>query len=172
MENISVEKFRKLNKDTDISEKLARPSTTYWKDAWRRLKENKIAILAIIVLLVIGIMTIIGPHINGYSFEEYDSAKVNLKPSAEHWFGTDNLGRDIFSRVWQGGRVSIVIGIFGALISTVVGCIYGAVSAYFGGKVDNIMMRIVEILASIPYLIVVILLSIIFTTKVSQHLYL
>ncbi len=165
MENISVEKFRKLNKDTDISEKLARPSTTYWKDAWRRLKENKIAILAIIVLLVIGIMTIIGPHINGYSFEEYDSAKVNLKPSAEHWFGTDNLGRDIFSRVWQGGRVSIVIGIFGALISTVVGCIYGAVSAYFGGKVDNIMMRIVEILASIPYLIVVILLSIILDSK-------
>lgn len=165
MENISIEKFRKLNKDTDISEKLARPSTTYWKDAWRRLKENKIAILAIIVLLVIGIMTIIGPHINGYSFEEYDSAKVNLKPSAEHWFGTDNLGRDIFSRVWQGGRVSIVIGIFGALISTVVGCIYGAVSAYFGGKVDNIMMRIVEILASIPYLIVVILLSIILDSK-------
>ena len=78
-----------------------------------------------------------------------------------HWFGTDNLGRDVFSRVWAGGRVSIIIGIIGALIDTVVGSIYGGISGFYGGFVDDIMMRIVEILASIPYLVVVILVSLI-----------
>lgn len=90
-----------------------------------------------------------------------DSSKLNQRPSKEHWFGTDELGRDIFARVWKAGRVSIVIGITGALISAVVGTIYGGISAYFGGKIDTVMMRIVEILLSVPYLLVVILISII-----------
>ncbi|WP_162288527.1 ABC transporter permease [Tissierella sp. P1] len=140
---------------------MARPRVGYWQDAWRRLRSNKVAMLAIIILFTIGIMTVIGPYINGYKYEEIDSTKMNMKPNGEHWFGTDELGRDVFSRVWQAGRTSMIIGIFGAIISTVVGSIYGAVAAYFGGRVDNIMMRIVEILTSIPYLIVVILISII-----------
>lgn len=161
MESISKEKFKKIDFDSSDKEIIARPKMTYWQDAWRRLKTNKVAILAVIILAIIMIMTIIGPHINGYNYQEMDSSKINMKPNSEHWFGTDELGRDIFSRVWQAGRVSIIIGIFGAVISTVLGSIYGAIAAYFGGRVDTIMMRIVEILISIPYLIVVILISIV-----------
>lgn len=160
MESISKDKFSKIGIDASFGESMARPRIGYWQDAWRRLKSNKVAMLAIFVLLTIIIMTIIGPHINGFKFEEIDAQNINKKPDSVHWFGTDGLGRDIFSRVWQAGRTSIIIGIFGALISTVVGSIYGAFSAYFGGRIDNIMMRIVEILTSIPYLIVVILISV------------
>lgn len=170
MESISANKFRKVGIDATSSETIARPSMSYWQDAWRRLKTNKVAMLAIVILMLIVIMTIIGPHINGFKYEEINKdakgmVKMNLKPNSEHWFGTDILGRDLFSRVWQGGRVSIIIGITGALIATVVGSIYGAIAAYFGGKVDTIMMRIVEVLISIPYLIVVILISIITDSK-------
>lgn len=161
MENLSKEKFRKINIEKSDKEVIARPKMTYWQDAWRRLKTNKIAILAVIILAIILIMTVVGPYINEFDYQAVDSSKINTKPNSTHWFGTDELGRDIFSRVWEAGRVSMIIGIFGALISTVVGSIYGAIAAYFGGRVDTIMMRIVEILLSIPYLIVVILISIV-----------
>ncbi len=161
MEAIPKDKFKRVQIDSKESEKIARPQIGYWQDAWRRLKTNKVAILSLIILVTISIMTIIGPSLSGYDFKEVDSSKLNQRPSKEHWFGTDELGRDIFARVWKAGRVSIVIGITGALISAVVGTIYGGISAYFGGKIDTVMMRIVEILLSVPYLLVVILISII-----------
>lgn len=160
MEEIPKDKFKRVQIDSKESEKIARPQIGYWQDAWRRLKTNKVATISLIILITIAIMTIIGPALSGYDFKEVDSTKINQRPSKEHWFGTDELGRDIFARVWIAGRVSIVIGITGALISAVVGTIYGGISAYFGGKVDTIMMRIVEILISVPYLLVVILISI------------
>ena len=165
MESISKEKFKKVEVGEFAGEIIARPRMSYWQDAWRRLKTNKVAIAAIIILSIIIIMTVIGPYMNGFKFEEIDADSINTKPNSVHWFGTDELGRDVFSRVWQAGRTSIIIGIFGAFISTVVGCIYGAFSAYFGGKIDNIMMRIVEVLTSIPYLIVVILISVILDSR-------
>ncbi|WP_132995936.1 ABC transporter permease [Sporanaerobacter acetigenes] len=161
MEEISKDKFKKVPMDVSRGDKMARPRMGYWQDAWRRLKTNKVAMLSIIILLTLVVMTVIGPHLNGYSYKTVDPSKVNMKPNSEHWFGTDELGRDVFSRVWQAGRISMVIGILGAIIDTIIGCIYGGIAAYFGGKVDNIMMRIVEILISIPYLIVVILISIV-----------
>lgn len=161
MEGISKDKFKKVQIDNSEKEKIARPQIGYWQDAWRRLKTNKIAILSLIILAILIIMVIIGPNISGYDYKEVDASKMNMKPSKEHWFGTDELGRDLFSRVWQAGRISIAIGIIGAIIDTVIGCIYGGIAAYFGGKVDTIMMRIVEILLSIPYLMVVILISIV-----------
>ncbi|WP_066507141.1 ABC transporter permease [Abyssisolibacter fermentans] len=157
-----VEKFKIIGCDDLNDEAIHRPNITYWQDAWRRLKKNKIAMLAIIILAIISIMTIVGPMLTKYSYEEVDSSIRNLSPSSEHYFGTDQLGRDLFARVWKGGRISILIGILGAIIDTVVGCIYGGIAGYFGGRVDTIMMRILEILSSIPYLIVVILISLIF----------
>ncbi len=165
MEAIPKDKFRRVEIDSKEAEKMARPQISYWQDAWRRLKTNKVAILSLIILSLIIIMSIIGPIISGYEYEEVDPKSLNQPPSSEHWFGTDELGRDLFSRVWQAGRVSIIIGITGALISAIVGTIYGGIAAYFGGKVDNIMMRIVEILYSIPYLLVVILVSIVTDSK-------
>lgn len=89
-----------------------------------------------------------------------DMSIANQGPSIKHLFGTDNLGRDLFDRLWIGGRVSLIIAFVGTLVECVVGIIYGGISGYFGGKLDNIMMRIVEVLNSIPYLIVVILIAV------------
>lgn len=140
---------------------ILRPSISYWQDAWRRLKKNKSAILSIIILIVIVIMCIIGPSFTSYGHEDVVMSDKNSPPSAAHYFGTDKLGRDIFTRIWVGGRVSLTLGIAGALIDITVGLLYGGVSAYFGGRIDNIMMRIVEILASIPYLVLVVLVSLV-----------
>ena len=145
--------------------KLPAPQMTYWQDAWRRLKLNKVAMVSIGILILIGIMTIVGQYINGFPYEEMNSKILNMKPNGLHWFGTDELGRDVFSRVWKAGRVSMVIGLAAAFVSSFVGCVYGGVSAYFGGRVDNIMMRIIEILMSVPYLLVVILISLILDSK-------
>lgn len=123
------------------------------------------ATVSLFFLLLMVIMVIVGPYINGINFETTDSSALNQAPSAAHWFGTDALGRDLFSRVWQAGRVSIAIGVAGALIGTVVGCIYGGAAAYFGGAVDTVLMRIVEVLYSIPYLLIVILLSVMMDSR-------
>ena len=122
---------------------------------------SAVALTAAVVLLLIVIMTIIGPHLVPYDMETVNLEHRNIRPCLAYWFGTDQLGRDMFSRVWEGGRVSILIGLVGSLIVSIIGCIYGGIAAYFGGWVDNILMRIVEILSSVPNMLVVILLSVI-----------
>ena len=159
-EEIDSSKFKLIGADNKSSEFIARPVVTYWSDAWRRFRANKAAMVAFVILILLTFMVIIGPIISGYSFKEA-VGEPNQFPSAKFWFGTDEIGRDLFTRLWKGGRISIFIGIVGALISTVIGSIYGAVSAYAGGKVDVVMMRIVEILSSIPYLLLVIVLRLV-----------
>ena len=159
-EEIDSSKFKLIGSDNKSSEVIARPVVTYWSDAWRRFRANKAAMVAFVILILLTVMVIIGPIISGYSFKEA-VGEPNQFPSARFWFGTDEIGRDLFTRLWKGGRISIFIGIVGALISTVIGSIYGAVSAYAGGKVDVVMMRIVEILSSIPYLLLVIVLRLV-----------
>lgn len=148
--------------DTAIEfEEQQKPTLSYWKDAMRRLFKNKLAVVFMVILLVIIVLTFIGPSISGYGFNEQDYSKLDQVPSAKHWFGTDGLGRDMFTRVWIGARTSLMIGVIGMLVEVFIGCIYGSVAGYFGGLVDNIMMRIIEILASIPYEILVMLLLIV-----------
>ncbi|MDY4578519.1 MAG: ABC transporter permease [Anaerobutyricum hallii] len=161
MQNFAKEKFQIIGIENDGVESTSRPSIGYFQDAWRRFRKNKIATAALILLAIIIFMVIFGPGISGYAFEQIDEGAINLAPCKEHWFGTDKLGRDIFARVWIAGRVSLTIGIVGAFLSAVIGCLYGGIAAYFGGVVDDIMMRIVEILISVPYLIVVIVLSLV-----------
>lgn len=159
-EEIDGSKFKLISSDDKSSEFIARPVVTYWSDAWRRFRANNAAMVAFVILILLTVMVIIGPIISGYSFKEA-VGEPNQFPSSKFWFGTDEIGRDLFTRLWKGGRISIFIGIVGALISTVIGSIYGAVSAYAGGKVDVVMMRIVEILSSIPYLLLVIVLRLV-----------
>ena len=161
--NIPKEKFTIVGSQNSEAERIARPHVSYFKDTMRRLRESKTAMVAPIILILMVVMVIIGPYLSGYAFEEIDTRPEykNSPPSSEHWFGTDKLGRDLFSRVWQGGRVSLLIGLTGAFVTSAVGCIYGGIAAYCGGIVDDIMMRIVEVIASIPYLIVVILISVV-----------
>ncbi len=144
---------------TSDAEEIVRPNLTYFEDAWRRLKKNKVAFVALIILCILILLSAFGESLSGYHQEVTDSSSLNLWPSRKHWFGTDDLGRDVFARVWHGGRVSILMGLIGATISTVIGCLYGGIAGYYGGRVDNIMMRIIEILTTLPYLLVVILIS-------------
>ena len=140
---------------------ILRPSLNYWQDAWRRLRKNPVAILAIVMLAALAVMCVVGPGMTGYDYDAVSLSEKNALPSSDHWFGTDKMGRDLFTRVWIGGRISMILGIAGAAIDMLIGVVYGGVAAYFGGKTDAIMMRIVEILASIPYLLLVVLVSLI-----------
>ena len=159
MAELTKEKFRIVGIDKNKAEQITRPNLTYWQDAWRRLKRNKVAMISLCVLVVIILFCIIQPIIAGDKYMIQDMSIANQGPSIKHLFGTDNLGRDLFDRLWIGGRVSLIIAFVGTLVECVVGIIYGGISGYFGGKLD-IMMRIVEVLNSIPYLIVVILIAV------------
>jgi oligopeptide transport system permease protein len=160
MAEISKEKFQIIGCNNLDAEGILRPSMTYWQDAWRRLKKNKVAMVSLVLLGLIILMTIIGPMISKFAYDATNNDMLNKKPNSTYWFGTDTLGRDLFARVWKGGRISIAIGIIGAIVDTVVGTIYGGISGYLGGIADDIMMRILEILMSIPYLVLVILIRV------------
>jgi len=166
MSELSNDKFEILGCEDINSDQIVRPNISFWQDAWRRLKKNKVATFSLILLIFLGIMSVIGPWMRSeFGINAIDKSTMNLKPNGIHWFGTDKLGRDLWVRVWYGTRISMVIGIAGAAIELVIGVIYGAISGYFGGIVDDAMMRIVEILNSIPYLIIVLLIVLIFGNK-------
>ncbi|WP_024469057.1 ABC transporter permease [Treponema pedis] len=139
-----------------------RVSIGFWKDVRRRFKRSKRALFSCAVLGLIVLLCLAGPSISGYSVNEGNLKNKNLSPSLQFWFGTDELGRDLFTRICAGGRISLFIAVIGAAIDMTIGLIYGGISAYAGGKTDIIMMRIVEILSSIPYLIVSVLISLVF----------
>ncbi len=139
-----------------------RVSIGFWEDVCRRFKRSKRALFSCAVLGLIILICVAGPFMNAHSINEGNLKEKNLTPSLHFWFGTDELGRDLFVRVCSGGRVSLFIALVGALIDMTIGLLYGGISAYAGGKTDTIMMRIIEILSSIPYLIVSVLISLIF----------
>lgn len=157
---LTPEKFQIIGIDRDEAEKISRASLSYLQDAWRRLKKNKLAILSAIILIAIILFTVIVPIV-GKDYTKINTSVKNLKPSSQYLFGTDNLGRDLFARVAQGGRVSIIIAIICTFLMTIMGCAYGGFSGYYGGLVDDIMMRLIEILGSLPNLVLTILLSIV-----------
>lgn len=136
------------------------PSVSYWKDAWRRLKSNKVAMVSLIFLIFVVIFAFLGPLFVKGDYTTQFRGDENLFPCLQYPFGTDKLGRNILTRVMYGTRVSLIVGIFASLIVLVIGSIYGAVSGYFGGKVDSIMMRILDLIYSVPDVLVVILISI------------
>lgn len=136
-------------------------NTSYWKDAWRRLKQNKIALIALVVIVFFILFALIGPSLSPYTYDQQIRGDENMSPNFAHPFGTDQLGRDLLVRVMVGSRISLIIGIGSALIVLLVGSIYGAVSGLIGGKVDNFMMRIVEIIYSLPDILIIIMLQIV-----------
>lgn len=182
--------FVLANREEIDEEKIERKSRTFWQDAWLQLKSNKAAILGLIGLILLVIMSLIGPHITSNT-DKIDLDKTSLPPKIQvlekvpflpfdgvdknnydaykennikeyHWFGTDSSGRDLFVRVWKGTQTSILIGLIAAFLDVVIGITYGAISGFFGGTVDNIMQRIIEIIASIPNLIIMILFVVFF----------
>ena len=133
----------------------------YWQDAWIRLKKNKMALLGLIIIVCLIVVAIFGPIFSSHTYDEQNLMMTNSSPSWEHWFGTDNLGRDIFIRVLYGARISLAIGIVASLLNLFIGVIYGGIAGFLGGKIDRIMMNIVDILYSVPTLLYVILLMVI-----------
>ncbi len=157
--------FKKAPKDNRNAEQIRRPTIKYWADVWRRLKQNKLAMFGLIMLILMGVMSAIGPSISKYGYNEQSYTNINVKPNNEYWFGTDELGRDLFSRVWLGTRYSLFIGIAAALVDFGIGVVYGGVAGMASRKVDAIMMRIAEVIYSIPYMLVVVLISVVFSTS-------
>jgi oligopeptide transport system permease protein len=145
-------------------EALEERASSLWSDARRRLARNRAAVISAIVLTVIAGAAVAAPWIPGLSDPTTQDLKLGATPpSAVHWFGTDELGRDTFARTLYGGRISLLVGVVGTLVSLVIGVTYGAVSGYLGGKLDDFMMRVVDILYSLPYIFLVILLLVFFS---------
>lgn len=158
---IPQEWFAPAAKDEQTKEQVVRPALSYWADAWRRLRKNYLALFSLVFLVLLTIFATIVPIISPHSVTEINLPNQNLAPSATHWFGTDELGRDVFTRTWYGARISLFVGIAAATIDFLVGVIYGGIAGYKGGRTDAVMMRIVEILYGLPNLIVVILLMVV-----------
>lgn len=159
--SFTPEMFRPVAENMKNAEKISRPSVSYWADVWRRLRSNKLAMVGLVIIAILIIMAIIGPYLSGFTYSEQNFMKKNLKPNSEHWFGTDALGRDLFTRAWMGARISLFIGLMAATMDFIIGVIYGGIAALRGGRTDDIMMRFAEILYGFPYLLVVILLSLV-----------
>ncbi|MBS0626240.1 MAG: ABC transporter permease [Verrucomicrobia bacterium] len=136
-------------------------SYSFFGETWVRLKSNPAALFALWILAFIAFFAAFGPLISGYTYTEIHLELKNTAPGALYWFGSDELGRDLFTRVWWGARISLFIGITAALIDVVLGVLWASLAAYSGGKVDEFLMRICDILYSIPYLLVVIFLTVI-----------
>lgn len=191
LDQLSPDLFQHQKINESEAERIERPSLNFWQDAWIRLRKSKGAIVGMIITAIILFFAIFGPGMNEFSFKQQEIRHAKLPPKIEalsgiswlpfdgkdadgfdvyearnvevnYWFGTDDLGRDLWTRTWTGTRVSLYIGILAAIIDFIIGISYGGISAYYGGKVDDVMQRIIEILVGIPNLIVVILFILIF----------
>ena len=160
-QNVPDEWFKPKDANMAEAESVVRPSLSYWKDAWRRLRKNKLAMGGLIFLILLTLFAVFAPILSPHNIETTQYANQNQPPSSTHWFGTDEKGWDVFTRTWYGARVSLFVGVAAALIDFFIGIIYGGVSGYKGGRTDSFMMRIIEILYGLPHLLVVILLMVI-----------
>ncbi len=136
--------------------------TSLWQDAWHRLAKNKLAVFGGSVLIVLAVACIVGPWLSPYGYEDNNLNNTFSPPSAAHWLGTDQLGRDLLVRLLVGGRISIGVGLCATFVALTIGVVYGAVAGFFGGKIDSLMMRIVDIMYALPFTIFVILLMVFF----------
>ena len=193
-ETLTESDFVRSDYDIEKEPEMQRESKSFWQDAWLQLKQNKLAIVGLIGLVLIIILALVGPLLSNHTYEEQNiehrnsPAKVPVLDKVpflpfngegtegdayeaagakeNYWFGTDQLGRDLWSRTWQGAQVSLFIGVIAALLDIFIGVVYGAISGFFGGRLDDIMQRIIEIIASIPNLIIVILFVLIFEPSI------
>jgi len=160
-----ADSFVPAPKDSGELQQIAGRSTTYWSDAIRRIRRNKLAVVGFWIIIALFVVAIVGPMVSPYSYEDQNLDNTFQSPTLRHPFGTDQLGRDQMTRVMYGSRISLAVGIVCAALNFLIGVTYGGIAAYFGGRVDDLMMRIVDILYGIPTLIIVILLTVLFKDK-------
>lgn len=161
METISKDKFKIIGKNSEHMESISRPNLSYWQDAWRRIRQNRVAFFSLMAISLYILLAIFAPILSSHDMAKQNADAMNQFISKENWFGTDALGRDLWVRVWMGARVSLAIGFVATLINTVVGSMIGGITGYYGGKVDMIIMRIVDVIYGIPSLIVTILVMVV-----------
>ncbi len=153
-------RFAPLTAGHAVAERITTPPIGFWRDAWRRFRANPMALAGLLLLVILLAFTIVGPSLSQHTYSDQSLTLRDKPPSAEHWFGTDALGRDLYVRVLYGGRISLAVASFAGLLQLGVGVLYGAVAGLRGGHVDNLMMRIVDIIDTIPLTIYVILLTV------------
>ena len=158
---LTPDMFEKLDDSKKNSEKISYESKTYLADAWNRFKANKLALIGLCFLALMAICSILIPILSKYTYDGQDMANTFAGPSMEHFLGTDRFGRDVLVRIMYGGRISLSVGFSAAIISLLVGVTYGAVAGYIGGKVDMVMMRIVDALYSIPDMLYLIMITVV-----------
>lgn len=164
---IRPDSFEAIGANANERDSIVRPSLSFWKDAMRRLVKNKVAVVCAVYLVIVLLMSVLVPILSSYSMSEqhvehtYQGVFYVAEDGHMHLLGTDSLGRDNFTRLWDGARVSMIIAFAAVGINLAVGIVYGGISGYIGGMTDNVMMRIVELINGIPYLMVVILLMVV-----------
>jgi len=165
MSILDKSRFEWVGANATDSESITRPSTSYWRDAMHRLSKNKAAMICLGVIIAIILLAVFVPILSPYTISEQHYAHTNVGMGFKdvtdghiHLFGTDTLGRDIFTRVWSGARISLFISFTAVFVNFLIGIVYGGISGYMGGALDNVLMRFIEIINGIPYLIIVILL--------------
>lgn len=169
-EQLTDDMFEALPDSEKNSEFIAMSNKTFLQDTWRKFRKNKLALsgLIFLILMILGVVLI--PMLSPYTYEMQNLTNRNKLPSLANPFGTDKLGRDILVRVMYGGRISLSIGFAAAAINLVIGILYGGIAGYFGGRVDNLMMRFIDIIYSVPDLLYIILILMVFGNSVFSML--
>ena len=153
--------FEPLSADAFAREEIARPQTTYIKDVWRSFRKRKTAVFGMAVVCIMVLMVLFAPMMNEFNYYSNNYDVINQAPNSVYWFGTDELGRDLWTRVWEGGRVSLLIAVLATIIPYALGMAIGGLSGYIGGRVDMIIMRIIDVLVGLPSMIYNILLMVV-----------
>ncbi|MBI2434403.1 MAG: ABC transporter permease, partial [Candidatus Hydrogenedentes bacterium] len=138
--SVAVEHFTEIERGASL-----------WRDAWHRLKKNRLAVFGAVMLCLVVLVAAAGPWCSPYTYAEQDTALGAARPSPAHWLGTDPLGRDLLTRIFYGGRVSLLVGVAATSVSLLIGVLYGGLAGYIGGRMDSLMMRIVDILYALPF---------------------
>lgn len=154
--------------DDAQAEEIVRPSTTYWHDVWARFRKDPLALVGLIIIVAMALMAIFLPMVSPYSYDGMDLTAMNQGPTLQHPCGTDQMGRDLFIRILYGARISLTIGVVAAAINFLIGVLYGGLSGYIGGRTDMIMMRIVDILTSLPSLLYIVLIMLVFGSNMGS----
>ncbi|MCR5416073.1 MAG: ABC transporter permease [Pseudobutyrivibrio sp.] len=183
LSKFSMQDFEKATDEEKKQQDVMGESTTFFKDGMRRLRKNPLAMLSIVILVLLILVILIAPHVIPYGYADIVKGSANLHPMEysmqeqqaiakgesvfPHLFGTDSLGRDYFIRVVYGARVSLSVGIFASILVLIIGMVYGSISGYLGGRVDLVMMRIVDIIYSLPDMLLIILLAVVLNETLS-----
>ena len=157
--HVNPELFEKATEEEKQELVVIRQSTSLWKDAMRRFRKNKFAMVALVLIVLLFLFAFVGPLLSPYNYDQFNAGQEDQSPNWTHPFGTDRFGRDLLVRNMYGARISLSIGVIAAVLTLFIGSLYGSVSGFAGGKTDKIMMRIIDVIYSVPDLLVVILLS-------------